>query len=150
VGGRITEREIWVRSTDMDADGVVNNARYFEFFEQARLEHLVALDIVTRPRPLAGVRTFTIAETRCRYLAPLRYRDTVRGQAWTEEVGKRSFVLAYRLVLAGSGVVAAEGSSAQVWLDGEGHAAPLPDGVRAALLASMGGDGESGVLAGDD
>ena len=48
---QVTECEIRVRSTDMDADGIVNNARYFEYFEQARLEHLIALEIVVRPRP---------------------------------------------------------------------------------------------------
>lgn len=137
----ITEREIWVRSTDMDADGIVNNARYFEFFEQARLEHLVALGIVARPRPLGGVhRSFTIAETTCRYLAPLRYRDTVTAQAWTQKIGNRSFILGYRLLHRSDDLVAAEGSSAQVWLDADGRPTRLPDPARAALEESMGSD----------
>jgi acyl-CoA thioester hydrolase len=144
--GLISEREIWIRSTDMDADGIVNNARYIEFFEQARLEHLVALGIIARPRPLGTPsRAFTIAETTCRYLAPLRFRDTVRAQAWTEEVRNRSFVLAYRLTELASGVVVAEGRSAQVWLDGDGRPAELPDDVRSALKATLSEDvGTSG------
>lgn len=126
----------------MDADGIVNNARYFEFFEQARLEHLVALGIIARPRPVGGSnRTFTIAETTCRYLAPLRYRDTVVAQAWTKEIGNRSFVLAYRLVHVPEDVVAAEGSSAQVWLDADGRSTLLPDAARAALQDSMRDEG---------
>ena len=132
----ITEYQLRVRSTDMDADGIVNNARYFEFFEQARLEHLAALEVVKRPRPPgAPSRSFTLAETTCRYRAPLRHRDEVVVRAWTSEVRTRSFLLAYDIVRA-DGSVAAEGSSAQVWLDADGKPAVLPPEVRAALEGS--------------
>ncbi len=123
----------------MDADGIVNNARYFEFFEQVRLEHLVALGIVGRPRPVGQpARAFTIAETSCRYLSPLRHRDVVGGQAWTHEVRNRSFVLSYSLTRESDGLAAAEGSSAQVWLDAGGRPALLPESIRVALTQSMG------------
>ncbi len=136
----ITEHDIWVRSTDMDADRIVNNARYFEFFEQGRLEHLRRISVIVRPRPPGEAdRSFTIAETTCRYRAPLRHRDVVTVRAWTSEVRNRSFVLAYELVRREDGVVAAEGSSAQVWLDADGKPAPLPDRVREALVQSTEG-----------
>jgi acyl-CoA thioesterase FadM len=41
------------------------------------------------------------------------------------------------------GTRAAEGSSAQVWLDAEGRPAPLPERVRRALLGSL-EDGATG------
>ncbi|GMU39946.1 MAG: thioesterase [Chloroflexota bacterium] len=130
--------EIWVRSTDIDGDGIVNNSRFFQFFEQARLEHLTRLRVVVRPRP-PGVadRAFTIAETTCRFLAPLRHRDVVRVEAWTSSVGRRSFGLAYRITRPADGTVCATGSSAQVWLDADGRASELPPDVRAALEASV-------------
>lgn len=132
----ITEYPLRVRSTDMDADGVVNNARYFEFFEQARLEHLAALEVVKRPRPPgAPDRSFTLAETTCRYRSALRHRDEVTVRAWTSEVRTRSFLLAYDIV-RGDGSIAAEGSSAQVWLDADGKPTELPPDVRAALEGS--------------
>lgn len=135
---RVTEHEIWIRSTDMDGDGIVNNAHYFEFFEQARLEHLIALGIVVRPRPAgASGRSFTIAETRCRYTAPLRHRDTIAVQAWTASIGNRSFSLDYRIEALPDRTLVAEGSSALVWLDEDGRSAPLPDDVRAALEESL-------------
>jgi acyl-CoA thioester hydrolase len=123
---RVTRPEIWIRSTDVDADGVVNNAHYFEFFEQARLEHLLTVGIIVRLKPAGAVdRPFTIAETSCRFLAPLRYRDTIVAQAWTEGIRNRSFTLGYRLVRSPEeDVVVAEGTSALVWLDAEGSAAP--------------------------
>jgi len=134
----VTVHKLWVRSTDMDADGIVNNARYFEFFEQVRLEHLAAIGVFRRLRTEGQpVRAFTIAETTCRYLAPLRHRDVVVGEAWTAEVRNRSFTLAFRLTRESDDVVVAEGSSALVWLDGDGRPTPLPDGIRAALQGSL-------------
>jgi acyl-CoA thioester hydrolase len=135
---RTTEYPIVIRSTDMDADQIVNNARYFEFFEQARLEHLAALEVVKRPRPPGEpARSFTLAETTCRYRAPLRHRDRVTVRAWTHEVRNRSFILAYEIRLDDGDTLVAEGTSAQVWLDEEGRPSPLPDRVRAALEESM-------------
>ena len=134
----ITEVPIQVRSTDMDADGIVNNARYFEYFEQARLEHLVAIGLVKRPRPAGEPsRSFTIAETTCRYKAPTRHRDALLVRAWTQHVGNRSFTLGYEIVRTEGRSVVAEGSSAQVWLDAEGQPAPLDDAARAALVNSL-------------
>lgn len=134
---RITEYRMRVRSTDMDSDRIVNNARYFEYFEQARLEHLATLEIVRRPRlPGDPARSFTIAETTCRYRAPLRHRDEIVVRAWTEEIRNRSFILGYDIRRADDDSVSAEGTSAQVWLDADGRPATLPDDVREALEAS--------------
>lgn len=134
----VTEVDIRVRSTDMDADGIVNNARYFEYFEQARLEHLVAIGLVKRPRPPGErSRPFTIAETTCRFKAPTRHRDELVVRAWTQEVGNRSFILGYEIVRSEGGSLVAEGSSAQVWLDAEGRPALLDDDARAMLARSL-------------
>lgn len=137
----ITTLRIAVRSTDMDADQVVNNARYFEYFEQVRLQHMRALGIIGEVRPPgAARRSFTIAETTCRYLAAVRYPEVLAGEAWTAKVGTRSFAFAYRLARESDGVAVAEGGSAQVWLDTEGRAAPLPEDVRASLERSLRGE----------
>lgn len=126
-----------VRSTDMDADQIVNNAMYFVYFEQARLAHLQRLGIIRRPRsPGEPARTFTIAATDARFLAPTVHPDTVEVTARTAEVRTRSFTLAYRVVRLSDGVPVAEGGSAQVWLDAAGRATPLPDTVRALLVVS--------------
>lgn len=136
---RVTEIDIRVRSTDMDADNIVNNARYFEYFEQARLEHLIALGIIGRPRRADGTedRAFTIAETTCRYRAPLRHRETVTVRCWTSEVHTRSFSLAYEIVKKVDGSTAAEGSSALVWLDDAGKPTALNEDERSALEAFL-------------
>lgn len=134
----ITEVEIRVRSTDMDSDGVVNNARYLEYFEQARLEHLVAIGLVRRPRPAGDTsRAFTLAETTCRYRAPSRHRDVLTVRAWTQEVRNRSFLLGYEIVRGETREPVAEGSSAQVWLDADGKPTPFDEHAREALERSL-------------
>lgn len=136
---RITEWDIWIRSTDVDGDGIVNNARYFEFFEQARLEHMAHLGLIRRPRPGEAdelQRPFTIAETTCRYRAPLRHRDWITVRCWTTEVRTRSFLFAYEIVMRDDGAPVAEGTSAQVWLDAEGRPTAIAEAQRLGLVAS--------------
>jgi acyl-CoA thioester hydrolase len=133
-----TELEIRVRSTDVDAQGIMNNARYFEYFEQARLDHLVALGVLPADRSERGPgRTFTIAETTCRYKAPTYHRDVLRVRAWVQEVRNRSFVLAYDITRQRDTVLVAEGSSALVWLDAENRPTPMDDRVRTTLTRSL-------------
>lgn len=132
-----TEVEIRVRSTDIDAQGIMNNARYFEYFEQARLDHLLAIGVLQEPRDRDSGRTFTIAETTCRFRAPSYHRDLLRVRAWVQEVRNRSFVLAYDAVRVADGATVAEGTSALVWLDAANQPTAMDDRVRAALEGSM-------------
>ncbi len=133
---RVTETEVAVRSTDVDSDGHVNNARYYEHCEQGRLAHLARLGVIraeARRIPYHGL--FTIVETRCRYLLPLYYGDRVVVRTTTAAVGRSSFRLRYELLRDGQKV--AEGESVQVWLGEDGRSAPLPEQVRAALEGSL-------------
>ncbi|MDA1096051.1 MAG: acyl-CoA thioesterase [Chloroflexi bacterium] len=139
----ITSWDIWVRSTDVDADGVVNNAVYFQFFEQARLEHMADLGLIRRGRAQGEAeeqydRSFTIAETRCVFRAPLRHRDWVTVRCWTSEVRTRSFSFVYEIRMRDDPEMpVAEGTSAQVWLDTEGKPTPLPPPLKESLERSM-------------
>jgi acyl-CoA thioester hydrolase len=134
----VTEYRLRVPSTAEDSQGIVNNARYFEYFQEARLDHLLAIGVTGGPRTLNdSPRTFTLAETTCTYRSPLRHRDEVVVRAWTGEIRNRSFILAYDIRREDTGAVVAEGTSAQVWLDAGGMPTPLPDDVRRALERSV-------------
>ncbi|MBI4337682.1 MAG: acyl-CoA thioesterase [Chloroflexi bacterium] len=131
------EVEIMVRSTDMDGDMVVNNAVFFTYFEQARLTLLRRLGVIPEEylRQPGMVPSFTIAETTGRFRAPARFRDVLVMRARVAEVRNRSFSMAYEATNQASGTLVAEGSSVQVWVNGEGQPVPLPEHVRAALAA---------------
>ncbi|MGD9893367.1 MAG: acyl-CoA thioesterase [Dehalococcoidia bacterium] len=135
-GGAITEFELTVRSTDMDADRNVNNAMYFQYFEQSRLEHLIRFGVVERPRPRdAGAPSFALAQTAAQFRAPAVHRDRLIVTTRTTAIGTTSFTLSYEV--RRDDTLVCEGSSVQVWLDAEGKAAPLPPDVRAALERSL-------------
>jgi len=134
---QVTRLEIRVRSTDMDADRNINNAVYFTYFEQSRLEHLRLLGAVVWPPAPERRAPFALAETTARFRSPAFYPDVLAVSTRTLEVRQRSFSLSYAIHCCGDGVLICEGSSVQVWLDDEGRPAPLPESVRSALLASL-------------
>jgi len=135
---RSTRKRIEVRSTDVDDDGIVNNAVFYQYCEQARLDHLVRLKIIDPgsdrgPRP----RRFTIAANRCRYLAPAHFRDIVLVEVTTTQVGRTSFTLGYRLFRESDCTPLAESESTQVWLDEGGRPVPFSEPIRRALDMSL-------------
>jgi acyl-CoA thioester hydrolase len=134
---RETVFRIRVRSTDLDGLGHVNNSIFFQYFEQARLEHCARLGRQPVYAREGGARhRFALAETTCRYRAPALFGDTLRVVVRTTEVGQRSFALAYEVRRDGDDTLIAEGSSVQVWLDESGRPAPLPEEFRVSLERS--------------
>lgn len=131
---RVTEFDIFVRSTDMDADLVVNNAVYFMYFEQGRLEHMLNIGILQEGD---DSRTFTLAETSCKFLAPAYHRDILTVKTKTLEVRNRSFIFRYEMVNKKTRQRVAEGTSAQVWLAENGSPSPMPSDVRESLEESL-------------
>ncbi|GIX49401.1 MAG: hypothetical protein KatS3mg131_3612 [Candidatus Tectimicrobiota bacterium] len=131
----VTLTRLVVRPRDMDADRNVNNAVYFEYFHQARLEHLARLGVY-HPRAPRRDNLFALAENTCRYLAPSYYGDVLLIWTATHAVGRSSFQLVYRVWREEDEALIAAAHSVQVWLGAHGGSAPLPPAVHAALAAS--------------
>jgi acyl-CoA thioester hydrolase len=130
---------ISVRSTDLDGLGHVNNSVFFQYFEQARLEHVGRLGWQpVYARDGAARHRFALAETTCRYRAPALFGDTLLVHVRTTEIGRRSFALAYEVRRQADDALIADGASVQVWLDETGRAAPLPADFRSLLEESRG------------
>jgi acyl-CoA thioester hydrolase len=132
----VTVTRLTVRPADMDADRNVNNAVYFEYFHQSRLEHLARLG-VWRPRGSQDDNLFALAENTCRYLAPSFYGDVLSIWTATHAVGSSSFQLVYRIWRKSDGALIAAAHSVQVWLDGSRQPTSLPPPVREGLTASL-------------
>lgn len=132
-----TTVELVPRSTDMDADRTVNNAVFFQYFEQSRLEHLLRLGVIRWPPAHDGSPPqFALVETTARFRARAAHRDRLLVTARTVAVGTTSFTLGYDIDRADTTRIC-EGSSVQVWLDGEGRPSPLPADVRTRLARSI-------------
>lgn len=132
---KITVVPLIVRPTDMDADRNVNNARYFEYFEFARHEHLLRLDVFQHTVPVVA-NFMSVAENTCRYLAPAYYGDSLLIWVLTHTIGNSSFQLVYRVWREKDEALIAAGHSVQVWMDENNKPTPLPNHVRESLEKS--------------
>lgn len=138
VSTQVTISEIVVRPNDMDADRNVDNAVYFEYFHQARLEHLHRLGVYPSLRrdPAAG-NLFALAENSCRYRAPAYFGDRLAVYTATRAVSQTSFTLVYQIVRPADRTEIALGRSVQVWLGEDGRSTPIPETSRQLLMTSV-------------
>ncbi len=133
---KLTTTRVAVRPNDMDADRNVSNAVYFDYFYQARLEHLRRLDIYDVENPQYA-SLFALVENTCRYLTPAYYGDVLILWTATHAVGTSSFQLVYHVWRERDERLIALGHSVQVWLDQTRQSAPLPSAVHIALTSSL-------------
>jgi len=127
-----------VRSTDIDGDGIVNNAVYFQLQEEGRVELLLELEMLTDDaRDAEYARTFTVAETACRFYAPVYWPASLEVETRITQLGRSSFRLEYHIFDNETRELKSEGYSAQVWLDPEGRPIPIPEAGRRHLEAAL-------------
>lgn len=117
---------------DMDVFRHVNNAVFFRYFENARVEYLERIGFGATA--MEQERGPILASTHCRFRRPVTYPDRVRTGARTLEVQADRFVMEYRVVSDKLGCAVAEGGAVVVSYDyAKGAKAPLPEAVRAAI-----------------
>ena len=122
-----------MRWGDMDAVGHVNNAVYFRYMEQARIEWLYALQHV---RVGEGPPPFVIVNASCTCLVPLVYPGDVEVRMLLGDVGRTSVGSFYEIGM--NGAKYAEGAAKMVWLDPvTGRPAPLPEIIAASLRTAV-------------
>ncbi|GAB3138384.1 acyl-CoA thioesterase [Microbispora hainanensis] len=83
-----------VRFADIDSFGHVNNVRFLDYLEDARVSMLWE-----RPRELGGRRhDLVVARHEIDYRRPLTFRiDPVRVEMWVTEISRVRFTLAYEI-----------------------------------------------------
>lgn len=128
----VFEIEMHTRFRDMDAMGHVNNSVYFTYFEEGRKSLYFELFGPLDPAAFA----FIVAHVSCDYLRPIKLDSKVTLWVWVENIGKKSFSLAYRLVdVSDNETVYAKGESVQVCYDyGESKSIDVSEELREKLL----------------
>lgn len=125
-----------VRYADLDAQGHVNNATYFTYMEQGRVEYMTALGLWRPEGDLLGLGTI-VAEACCTYKRPVLIGQTVDVGVRVTRLGNKSYDQAYELRVAGE--VVATGRSVQVAYDYRAQqTVPVPEAWRAAMRAFEG------------
>jgi len=124
-------RPVPLRWNDDDTYGHVNNAVHYLLFDSAVNGWLIeASGTDIRRLPAIGI----VAETGCRYLAELRFPESVTCGLALERLGRSS--VTYRLALFGEAgeSPAAVGRFVHVYVDaGSRRPVPVPAEVRRAL-----------------
>ncbi|MGQ0601357.1 MAG: acyl-CoA thioesterase [Anaerolineales bacterium] len=103
-----------VRYADLDAQGHMNNAKYFTFMEQARFDYFSALGLWQPGNDFLSLGTI-LAETSCTFKKPVLLGQTVTVWVRVNHIGNKSFTFEYRLRVGDEEV--ATGRSVQVAYD---------------------------------
>jgi acyl-CoA thioester hydrolase len=126
---------IQTRWMDNDVYGHVNNVTYYSYFDTAVNGYLIekgVLDI--QNGPVIGL----VAETSCRYRAPLTFPETVVAGICVQHLGTSSVRYDIGLFRSGENSAAAEGYFIHVYVDRvTRRPVPLPAQLKAALLPLM-------------
>jgi acyl-CoA thioester hydrolase len=122
---------IQIRWGDMDALGHVNNAAYFRYIEQARIDWLSQVDSDPGSRREGPV----IINARCTFLRQLTYPGDIEVRTFVGELGRSSFETYCEIRrIDEPGVLCAEGGAKVVWVNLPlQKSMPLSDDMRAKL-----------------
>ncbi|MGD0575406.1 MAG: thioesterase family protein [Anaerolineales bacterium] len=120
---------IEVRYGDLDAQGHVNNARYFTYMEQARVRYLQQLGLWDlQDFEEIGV---ILAEESCTFRNPIRLGDPIRVGVRVSHLGTKSLTTEYRIETVPEEKELASGKAVLVAYNYHlGASIPLPDRWR--------------------
>jgi acyl-CoA thioester hydrolase len=133
--------EIVVQWGEMDALGHVNNARFFSWFESARIGLFQRIGVASGsgggPLAIGPI----LATTTCDFLKPVVYPATVAVSVSVSRVGESSITMDYEVRGASDrAVLYAKGTSVAVLIDYRTmKKVRVPDDIRAAIAALSAG-----------
>jgi len=139
----VEQRVAW---GEMDSYGHVNNAVYFRYLENARLEYFRRLGwpVASLPTGIGPI----LHSTQCRFRKPLTWPDNIAIGAKIAKFESDRLTMDHVIVSEHWGGIAAEGWGLIVTFDyGKGVKAPVPDELRAKIEAMEAASGFAGMPA---
>jgi len=126
------------RYAEVDQQGVVFNGHYLTWFDEACTGFLDHLG-VTYPGLIATGHDVQVVHTEIDYLAPVRWRDSVRVAVQCERIGATSFTLGFTVLRRNADSdeqAAVRGHNVYVVVSTDDWAKrPIPNPLREALTA---------------
>lgn len=112
---------------DMDALAHMNHARFFDYFQECRIDWLAQLDL-----KLSDSQGPVVIKAECTYLKPLVYPATLDIVTSIHTLGRSSFILDHNVYENEN--LSAAGSCKIVWIDYvTNESIPFPDKIRTIL-----------------
>jgi acyl-CoA thioester hydrolase len=118
---------------EMDSFQHVNNVVYARWLETARIAYFTRIGLLERMRT-EGVGPI-VGRIAIDFRRPVTFPDTVRVDATTKKIGRRSFTMGYRIWSTGQRAEVATGEDVIVTLDyGSGQTTAVDDALRGAII----------------
>lgn len=118
------ERTLDIEWNDMDALGHVNNGRYFDYFQESRIQWFASLGFTLYEKQ--GPVVITVSAT---YLKAVVYPATLKIISRAHSPGRSSLLMDHDIYQNDNLVT--QGQSKIVWVDYEKNKSlPLPDQIR--------------------
>lgn len=125
------KQPITVRWGDMDAMGHVNNAKYFTYFESARIAYFHAVDLYSAGDESHGP---TLAHTECDFRQQVHFPAELIAHGRAVSISNRSIRFEHIITQEPEGNTVAQGVAIVVWIDyATGKAIPIPQDLRTRI-----------------
>ncbi|WP_033828970.1 acyl-CoA thioesterase [Bacillus andreraoultii] len=126
------ENEVYVRFSETDAAGHVNNTSYFLYLEEARTKFFNELGY-RNEESIARVNLI-LASTKCDYVAQAYAGQILKVATEVIHIGNKSFTVNHVITVRDTGEVIARATATLVSFDYvEQRTIPIPNEVRANL-----------------
>jgi acyl-CoA thioester hydrolase len=125
-----------VRFRDIDAFGHVNNAVFFSYLEQARIEYLID---VLQPAATFDRLPLILARVELDFRSPIMFGEEVSVETRIDGIGRSSLAMSHRMTAGEEGRLVGESTSVLVTYDyATARPMDVPDDWRAKLTAHEG------------
>lgn len=128
----IHEIEIYVRFSETDAAGHINNASYFFYFEEGRIKLMEEIGSTIGEGKL--ITNLILASTTCDYISQAYAGQILKLTTAVSRIGNKSFTLHHKLTQAKDGILVARASATMVYFNfTEQKSQSIPQDVRDRL-----------------
>jgi acyl-CoA thioester hydrolase len=128
------QTEIAVRSYELDFYGVVNNAVYLHYLEEARLDFLRQLGVDFFKMVDEGIVP-VVARAAIEYKVPIRGGDIILVKGEVVKLGGSSMDMRYVLTSKISSKDLAHAETLLVFVNNNGRPTRIPEALRAAMAS---------------
>ncbi len=128
------QTEISVRSYELDFYGVVNNAVYLHYLEEARLDLLRQLGVDFFKLAADGIVP-VVARAVVEYKIPVRGGEVLVVNGTVEKLGRSSMDMRYALASRATGQVMALAETLLVFVNQHGRPTRIPEALRTAMAS---------------
>ncbi len=127
------ETRIRVRYAETDQMGVVYYANYYVWMEVGRVELCRALGVEYKLMEIEDGIFLTVAESKCRYLAPARYDEEIVVETRLEDAHPRMVTFGYFICRASDGHRLSVGETKHIFCGTDMRPKRLPERYRASF-----------------